>query len=149
MRICRGPHSWYMCFNLFRIKSAFHLLMLSYCMPFCFCSYIVNIGLIDKLYGCFLSIQSPVDEHPKISAFLQHASALLHNICKLCFTSTGRWGFLFYFLISNIWWIFGICLQSHCKLSQTSIKLTDSDADKDSGPSTINRQVVSSSRLAG
>uniref|UniRef100_A0A3P8VJE8 S-phase cyclin A-associated protein in the ER n=1 Tax=Cynoglossus semilaevis TaxID=244447 RepID=A0A3P8VJE8_CYNSE len=53
-------------------------------------SYIVNIGLIDKLYGCFLSIQSPVDEHPKISAFLQHASALLHNICKLCFTSTGR-----------------------------------------------------------
>ncbi|XP_053740638.1 S phase cyclin A-associated protein in the endoplasmic reticulum isoform X5 [Synchiropus splendidus] len=53
-------------------------------------SYVVNIGLIDKLYGCFLSIQSPVDEHPKMSAFLQQASALLHSICKICFVITGR-----------------------------------------------------------
>ncbi|XP_072241940.1 S phase cyclin A-associated protein in the endoplasmic reticulum isoform X3 [Leuresthes tenuis] len=53
-------------------------------------SYVVNMGLIDKLYGCFLSIQSPVDEHPKMSAFLQQASALLHSMCKLCFVITGR-----------------------------------------------------------
>ncbi|KAL7401821.1 hypothetical protein ABVT39_005027 [Epinephelus coioides] len=53
-------------------------------------SYVVNMGLIDKLYGCFLSIQAPVDEHPKMSAFLQHASALLHSMCKLCFVVTGR-----------------------------------------------------------
>ncbi|KAI3370706.1 hypothetical protein L3Q82_007264 [Scortum barcoo] len=53
-------------------------------------SYVVNMGLIDKLYGCFLSIQGPVDEHPKMSAFLQQASALLHNMCKLCFVVTGR-----------------------------------------------------------
>uniref|UniRef100_A0A1A8RE65 S phase cyclin A-associated protein in the ER n=1 Tax=Nothobranchius rachovii TaxID=451742 RepID=A0A1A8RE65_9TELE len=53
-------------------------------------SYVVNVGLIDKLYGCFLSIQSPVDEHPKMSAFLQQASALLHSMCKLCFVLTGR-----------------------------------------------------------
>ncbi|XP_070687222.1 S phase cyclin A-associated protein in the endoplasmic reticulum [Pempheris klunzingeri] len=53
-------------------------------------SYIVNMGLIDKLYGCFLSVQSPVDEHPKISAFLQQASALQHSMCKLCFVVTGR-----------------------------------------------------------
>ncbi|XP_068170028.1 S phase cyclin A-associated protein in the endoplasmic reticulum isoform X3 [Antennarius striatus] len=53
-------------------------------------SYVVNMGLIDKLYGCFLSVQSPVDEHPKISAFLQQASALLHSVCKLCFVVTGR-----------------------------------------------------------
>ncbi|XP_034032395.1 S phase cyclin A-associated protein in the endoplasmic reticulum isoform X3 [Thalassophryne amazonica] len=53
-------------------------------------SYVVNMGLIDKLYGCFLSIQSPVDEHPKMSAFLQQASALLHSMCKLCFIVTGR-----------------------------------------------------------
>ncbi|KAM4573209.1 S phase cyclin A-associated protein in the endoplasmic reticulum isoform 3-T3 [Odontesthes bonariensis] len=53
-------------------------------------SYVVNMGLIDKLYGGFLSIQSPVDEHPKMSAFLQQASALLHSMCKLCFVMTGR-----------------------------------------------------------
>uniref|UniRef100_A0A3Q3VZ53 U1-type domain-containing protein n=1 Tax=Mola mola TaxID=94237 RepID=A0A3Q3VZ53_MOLML len=53
-------------------------------------SYVVNMGLIDKLYGCFLSVQGPVDEHPKMSAFLQQASALLHNMCKLCFVVTGR-----------------------------------------------------------
>ncbi|XP_024136587.1 S phase cyclin A-associated protein in the endoplasmic reticulum isoform X3 [Oryzias melastigma] len=53
-------------------------------------SYIVNMGLIDKLYGCFLSIQSPVDEHPKMSAFLQQASAMLHSICRLCFVVTVR-----------------------------------------------------------
>uniref|UniRef100_A0A3P9IDR8 S-phase cyclin A-associated protein in the ER n=1 Tax=Oryzias latipes TaxID=8090 RepID=A0A3P9IDR8_ORYLA len=53
-------------------------------------SYIVNMGLIDKLYGCFLSIQSPVDEHPKMSAFLQQASAVLHSICRLCFVVTVR-----------------------------------------------------------
>ncbi|XP_040018481.2 S phase cyclin A-associated protein in the endoplasmic reticulum isoform X3 [Gasterosteus aculeatus] len=57
-------------------------------------SYVVNMGLIDKLYGCFLSIQGPVDEQPKVSAFLQQASALLHSMCtlccKLCFVVTGR-----------------------------------------------------------
>ncbi|XP_037622964.1 S phase cyclin A-associated protein in the endoplasmic reticulum isoform X3 [Sebastes umbrosus] len=53
-------------------------------------SYVVNMGLIDKLYGCFLSIQGPVDEHPKMSAFLQQASALMHSMCKLCFVVTGR-----------------------------------------------------------
>lgn len=53
-------------------------------------SYVVNMGLIDKLYGCFLSIQGPVDESPKMSAFLQQASALLHGMCKLCFAVTGR-----------------------------------------------------------
>ncbi|GLD58701.1 S phase cyclin A-associated protein in the endoplasmic reticulum [Lates japonicus] len=52
--------------------------------------YVVNMGLIDKLYGCFLSVQGPVDEHPKMSAFLQQASALLHSMCKLCFVVTGR-----------------------------------------------------------
>ncbi|KAJ4937896.1 hypothetical protein JOQ06_002525 [Pogonophryne albipinna] len=53
-------------------------------------SYVVNMGLIDKLYGCFLSIQGPVDEHPKVSAFLQQASTLLHSMCRLCFVVTGR-----------------------------------------------------------
>ncbi|XP_029379202.1 S phase cyclin A-associated protein in the endoplasmic reticulum isoform X2 [Echeneis naucrates] len=53
-------------------------------------SYVVNMGLIDKLYGCFLSVQGPVDEHPKMSSFLQQASALLHSMCKLCFAVTGR-----------------------------------------------------------
>uniref|UniRef100_A0A672IDM3 C2H2-type domain-containing protein n=1 Tax=Salarias fasciatus TaxID=181472 RepID=A0A672IDM3_SALFA len=53
-------------------------------------SYVVNMGLIDKLYGCFLSVQAPVDDHPKMSSFLQQASALLHSMCKLCFVVTGR-----------------------------------------------------------
>ncbi|XP_055078235.1 S phase cyclin A-associated protein in the endoplasmic reticulum [Periophthalmus magnuspinnatus] len=53
-------------------------------------SYVVNVGLIDKLYGVFLSVQSPVDDCPKMSSFLREASALLHNICKLCFVVTGR-----------------------------------------------------------
>ncbi|XP_041693400.1 S phase cyclin A-associated protein in the endoplasmic reticulum isoform X4 [Coregonus clupeaformis] len=53
-------------------------------------SYVVNMGLIDKLYGCFLSVQGPVDESPKMSAFLHQATALLHAMCKLCFAVTGR-----------------------------------------------------------
>ena len=53
-------------------------------------SYVVNMGLIDKLYGCFLSVQGPVDESPKMSAFLQQASAVLHGFCRLCFAVTAR-----------------------------------------------------------
>uniref|UniRef100_A0A3Q2TYQ1 S-phase cyclin A-associated protein in the ER n=1 Tax=Fundulus heteroclitus TaxID=8078 RepID=A0A3Q2TYQ1_FUNHE len=53
-------------------------------------SYVVNMGLIDKLYGCFLSVQSPIDEHPKMCAFLQQASSLLTKMCKLCIVVTGR-----------------------------------------------------------
>ncbi|KAK9952516.1 hypothetical protein ABG768_018352 [Culter alburnus] len=53
-------------------------------------SYVVNMGLIDKLYGCFLSIQGPIDESPKMSAFLEQATAFLHGMCKLCFAVTGR-----------------------------------------------------------
>ncbi|XP_042680556.1 S phase cyclin A-associated protein in the endoplasmic reticulum isoform X2 [Centrocercus urophasianus] len=53
-------------------------------------SYVVNIGLIDKLCCCFLSVQGPVDENPKIATFLQNATALLHGICQLCFAVSGR-----------------------------------------------------------
>ncbi|XP_039629354.1 S phase cyclin A-associated protein in the endoplasmic reticulum isoform X1 [Polypterus senegalus] len=53
-------------------------------------SYVVNMGLIDKLYGCLLSIQGPIDENPKTAAFLHHATALLHGMCKMCFLGTGR-----------------------------------------------------------
>ncbi|XP_053450599.1 S phase cyclin A-associated protein in the endoplasmic reticulum [Nycticebus coucang] len=53
-------------------------------------SYMVNIGLIDKLCACFLSVQGPVDENPKMATFLQHATGLLHGMCTLCFAVTGR-----------------------------------------------------------
>ncbi|XP_015199097.2 S phase cyclin A-associated protein in the endoplasmic reticulum isoform X5 [Lepisosteus oculatus] len=53
-------------------------------------SYVVNMGLIDKLYGCFLSVQGPVDENLKMAAFLQYGTALLHGMCKLCFAVTSR-----------------------------------------------------------
>uniref|UniRef100_A0AAY4CC26 U1-type domain-containing protein n=1 Tax=Denticeps clupeoides TaxID=299321 RepID=A0AAY4CC26_9TELE len=53
-------------------------------------SYVVNMGLIDKLYGCFLSVQGPVDESPKMSLFLEQAAALLHAVCRLCFAVNGR-----------------------------------------------------------
>ncbi|KAM6058364.1 S phase cyclin A-associated protein in the endoplasmic reticulum [Chlamydotis macqueenii] len=53
-------------------------------------SYVVNIGLIDKLCCCFLSVQGPVDENPKIAAFLQNATAVLRGICQLCFAVNGR-----------------------------------------------------------
>ncbi|XP_062946963.1 S phase cyclin A-associated protein in the endoplasmic reticulum isoform X3 [Cynocephalus volans] len=53
-------------------------------------SYVVNIGLIDKLCGCFLSVQGPVDENPKMATFLQHATGFLHGMCTLCFAVTGR-----------------------------------------------------------
>ncbi|KAG7323992.1 hypothetical protein KOW79_012008 [Hemibagrus wyckioides] len=53
-------------------------------------SYVVNMGVIDKLYGCFLSVQGPIDESPKMSAFLEQASALLYALCKLCFAVNGR-----------------------------------------------------------
>ncbi|XP_039502839.1 S phase cyclin A-associated protein in the endoplasmic reticulum-like [Pimephales promelas] len=48
------------------------------------------MGLIDKLYGCFLSIQGPIDESPKMAAFLEQATAFLHGMCKLSFGMTGR-----------------------------------------------------------
>ncbi|XP_048112172.1 S phase cyclin A-associated protein in the endoplasmic reticulum isoform X4 [Alosa alosa] len=53
-------------------------------------SYVVNMGLIDQIYGCFLSIQGPVDESPKMAAFLEQAAALMYALCKLCFTATCR-----------------------------------------------------------
>uniref|UniRef100_A0A8C3PHD2 S-phase cyclin A associated protein in the ER n=1 Tax=Calidris pygmaea TaxID=425635 RepID=A0A8C3PHD2_9CHAR len=53
-------------------------------------SYVVNIGLIDKLCCCFLSVQGPVDENPKIATFLENATAVLHGICQLCFAVNGR-----------------------------------------------------------
>uniref|UniRef100_H0VG15 S-phase cyclin A associated protein in the ER n=2 Tax=Cavia porcellus TaxID=10141 RepID=H0VG15_CAVPO len=53
-------------------------------------SYVVSIGLIDKLCGCFLSVQGPVDENPKMATFLQHAAGLLHGMCTLCFAVTRR-----------------------------------------------------------
>uniref|UniRef100_A0A8C1S1C2 S-phase cyclin A-associated protein in the ER n=1 Tax=Cyprinus carpio TaxID=7962 RepID=A0A8C1S1C2_CYPCA len=53
-------------------------------------SYVVNMGLIDKLYGCFLSVQGPIDESPKMAAYLEQATAFLHGMCKLCFAVTGR-----------------------------------------------------------
>ncbi|XP_059402735.1 S phase cyclin A-associated protein in the endoplasmic reticulum-like isoform X1 [Carassius carassius] len=53
-------------------------------------SYVVNMGLIDKLYGCFLSVQGPIDESPKMASFLEQATAFLHGMCKLCFAVTGR-----------------------------------------------------------
>ncbi|KYO21314.1 S phase cyclin A-associated protein in the endoplasmic reticulum isoform C [Alligator mississippiensis] len=53
-------------------------------------SYVVNIGLIDKLCCCFLSVQGPIDENPKIATFLQNATAVLHGMCRLCFAVNGR-----------------------------------------------------------
>ncbi|XP_047675769.1 S phase cyclin A-associated protein in the endoplasmic reticulum isoform X5 [Tachysurus fulvidraco] len=53
-------------------------------------SYVVNMGVIDQLYGCFLSVQGPVDESPKMSAFLEQATAFLLALCKLCFVVNGR-----------------------------------------------------------
>ncbi|KAH0509695.1 S phase cyclin A-associated protein in the endoplasmic reticulum [Microtus ochrogaster] len=53
-------------------------------------SYVVNMGLIDRLHGCFLSVQGPVDENPKMATFLQHATGFLRGMCTLCFAVTGR-----------------------------------------------------------
>ncbi|KAA0724268.1 S phase cyclin A-associated protein in the endoplasmic reticulum [Triplophysa tibetana] len=53
-------------------------------------SYVVNMGLIDKLNGCFLYVQGPIDECPKMAAFLEQATAFLHGMCKLCFAVTSR-----------------------------------------------------------
>nr|BAC33445.1 unnamed protein product [Mus musculus] len=53
-------------------------------------SYVVNMGLIDRLHGCFLSVQGPVDENPKMATFLQHAAGFLRGMCMLCFAVTGR-----------------------------------------------------------
>ncbi|XP_040269541.1 S phase cyclin A-associated protein in the endoplasmic reticulum isoform X1 [Bufo bufo] len=51
-------------------------------------SYTINIGLIDKLSGCFISIQGPLDESPKLAAFLQAATTLLHELCRLSISVT-------------------------------------------------------------
>lgn len=53
-------------------------------------SYVVSIGLIHKLGGCFLSVQGPVDEHPRLASLLQHAAGLLQRACTLCGALTGR-----------------------------------------------------------
>nr|XP_003226435.1 PREDICTED: S phase cyclin A-associated protein in the endoplasmic reticulum [Anolis carolinensis] len=52
--------------------------------------YMVNVGLIEKLCCCFLSVQGPVDENPKVAAFLQNATTALHGMCELCFAVNGR-----------------------------------------------------------
>lgn len=54
------------------------------------CSYVVSIGLIHKLCGCFLSVQGPVDENPRLASLLQHAAGLLQGACALCWALTGR-----------------------------------------------------------
>ncbi|KAM5292678.1 S phase cyclin A-associated protein in the endoplasmic reticulum isoform 2-T2 [Ctenodactylus gundi] len=53
-------------------------------------SYVINMGLVDKLCSCFLSVQGPVDENSKMATFLQHATGLLHGMCMLCFAVTRR-----------------------------------------------------------
>nr|XP_030136914.3 S phase cyclin A-associated protein in the endoplasmic reticulum isoform X4 [Taeniopygia guttata] len=53
-------------------------------------SYVVNMGLVDKLCCCFLSVQGPVDENPSIASFLQNATAVLHGMCQLCWAVSGR-----------------------------------------------------------
>ncbi|XP_013924848.1 PREDICTED: S phase cyclin A-associated protein in the endoplasmic reticulum-like [Thamnophis sirtalis] len=58
-------------------------------------SYMVNVGLIEKLSCCFLSIQGPIDETPKTAAFLQNCTAALHGMCQLCFAVNGRSGSIF------------------------------------------------------
>ncbi|KAM9313405.1 S phase cyclin A-associated protein in the endoplasmic reticulum [Gastrophryne carolinensis] len=55
-------------------------------------SYTLSIGLIDKLSNCFLSVQGPIDESPKMCAFLQATIALLHELCRLCIrASASSW----------------------------------------------------------
>lgn len=53
-------------------------------------SYVVSIGLVHKLCGCFLSVQGPVDENPRLASLLQHAAGLLQGACTLCWALTGR-----------------------------------------------------------
>lgn len=53
-------------------------------------SYVVSAGLIDKLCGCFRSVQGPVDEDPRVAVLLQHAAGLLQAACSLCLAVTGR-----------------------------------------------------------
>ncbi|XP_036133868.1 S phase cyclin A-associated protein in the endoplasmic reticulum isoform X2 [Molossus molossus] len=53
-------------------------------------SYVVSAGLIDKLCGCFLSVQGPVEESPRLAALLQHATGLLQGACALCWAVTAR-----------------------------------------------------------
>ncbi|KAL8197068.1 UNVERIFIED_CONTAM: hypothetical protein K2H54_008426, partial [Gekko kuhli] len=55
-------------------------------------SYVVNIGLIEKLSCCFQSVQGPIDDNPKIATFLQNATAALQGMCQLCFTVNGSPG---------------------------------------------------------
>nr|XP_034968066.1 S phase cyclin A-associated protein in the endoplasmic reticulum isoform X4 [Zootoca vivipara] len=52
-------------------------------------SYVVNMGLIEKLCCCFLSVQGPIDENPKIATFLQNSTAVLHGMCQLCLAVNG------------------------------------------------------------
>lgn len=80
---CHTPweyHNWgnMTCFNAFPPPSL------------SFASYVVNMGLIEKLCCCFLSVQGPIDENPKIATFLQSATAVVHGMCQLCFAVNGR-----------------------------------------------------------
>uniref|UniRef100_A0A3B3RBL1 S-phase cyclin A-associated protein in the ER n=1 Tax=Paramormyrops kingsleyae TaxID=1676925 RepID=A0A3B3RBL1_9TELE len=52
-------------------------------------SYVVSVGLLDKLCACFLSVQGSGDESPKMATFLSQATALLHGVCRLCFAVTA------------------------------------------------------------
>nr|KAF6366462.1 hypothetical protein mPipKuh1_009876 [Pipistrellus kuhlii] len=60
-----------------KLSQAFHSLVQD------LISYLVSIGLIHKLGGCFLSVQGRVDENPRPASLLQGA-------CTLCWAHTGR-----------------------------------------------------------
>ncbi|XP_053258622.1 S phase cyclin A-associated protein in the endoplasmic reticulum isoform X3 [Podarcis raffonei] len=77
-------------------------------------SYVVNMGLIEKLCCCFLSVQGPIDENPKIATFLQNATAVLHGMCQLCFAVNG----------SRSWSIFDGAHQDPTGLT-TALETTD------------------------
>uniref|UniRef100_A0A670JAH9 S-phase cyclin A associated protein in the ER n=1 Tax=Podarcis muralis TaxID=64176 RepID=A0A670JAH9_PODMU len=77
-------------------------------------SYVVNMGLIEKLCCCFLSVQGPIDENPKIATFLQSATAVVHGMCQLCFAVNG----------SRSWSIFDGAHQDPTGLT-TALETTD------------------------
>ena len=51
-------------------------------------SYIVCLGIVDRLSCYFSAVRSSIDEEPQVADFLQHAMGLLTAITRL---ATKRW----------------------------------------------------------
>ena len=48
-----------------------------------YCSYIVSVGVVDKLSQYFSDVRGPINDNPEAAEILQHGLGLLIAMAKL------------------------------------------------------------------